>query len=93
MKPQGITISWQGVVVGYMLSYEIDNWNIYGKWQPAQSTLTEEFLNRLAREEELHIMVGGTDAYLDGESQVTKVGGTSAYLDSEPQDTIEFRLL
>jgi hypothetical protein len=75
MKPNGISVYWRGEVVGYMLTNEVDNFNIYGKWKPAASPLTHEFLSRLAYEEELHI----------------EVAGTKSWLTTEPVEHIEYR--
>jgi len=65
-----IPIRWYGKCVGFIINPTIDNFDFYGKWQPLQNSLCQEFLECIETHGEAEIKIGDDQSELKGTVEI-----------------------
>jgi hypothetical protein len=67
---QPIPLYWQGQLVGYIVDVCVDNFQVYGKWQPANTAASSQFVavveQAMSRWDE---SMEGIDVFLEADSR------------------------
>ena len=64
-SPSKHPVIWEGVVVGEVDDISCDNFNVFGRWYPANTDATAKFYEQLRHGRELRISVGSLEGIID----------------------------